>query len=150
MAKINQQKITPFLWFEKDGADAAEYYISVFPESKLISKTPLVTTFQLFGQSFSILEAGPHNPFNDSVSFYIDCKDQEEVDYYWNRFIKDGGKESMCGWLQDKYGIRWQIIPEALIRLSNDTDSSKSKKVVDAMMKMKKIIVSDLEEAYYS
>ncbi|MBL6447944.1 VOC family protein [Fulvivirga sp. 29W222] len=150
MAQLSTQKITPFLWFEANGQEGAEYYTSIFPNSRIISKAPMVTTFELCGQRFSILEAGPHDTFNDSVSFYIDCKDQEEVDYYWNTLVNDGGKESMCGWLQDKYGVRWQIVPEALITLSNDSDAEKARKVFGAMMKMKKIIFSELEEAYNS
>ena len=150
MASFNPQKITPFLWFESNGLEAAEYYTSIFPDSKIINESPMVTTFELFGQRFSILSAGAHDEFNDAVSFYIDCKDQKEVDYYWDRFITDGGEESMCGWLKDKYGVRWQVIPEALGRLGSDTDPEKSKKVWDAMMKMKKIIVKDLEAAYNS
>lgn len=145
-----KSKITPYLWFESNGREAAQYYINIFPDSGLLSTSPMVTTFELCGQRFSILAAGPHDPFNDAVSFFVDCKDQEEVDYYWNKFIEDGGKESMCGWLQDKFGVRWQIIPEALIRLTNDADPEKSKKVFDAMLKMKKIIVNELEKAYRS
>jgi predicted 3-demethylubiquinone-9 3-methyltransferase (glyoxalase superfamily) len=110
----------------------------------------MVTTFELCGQRFCILEAGSHHTFNDAVSFYVDCKDQQEVDYYLNTFINDGGQESMCGWLMDKYGVRWQIIPEKLIKLSADSDPAKAKKVVDAMLKMRKIIVADLEAAYNS
>jgi predicted 3-demethylubiquinone-9 3-methyltransferase (glyoxalase superfamily) len=150
MAAIKKQKITPFLWFESGGQEGAEYYTGIFPDSRIISKAPMITTFELCSQRFCILEAGPHDVFNDAVSFYVDCKDQEEVDYYWNTFISDGGEESMCGWLQDKYGVRWQIIPESLIRLSGDSDPVKAKKVVDAMLKMKKIIVADLEQAYNS
>ncbi len=150
MAKIRDQKITPFLWFERHGPEGAEYYTSIFPDSRVTSKAPMVTTFELCGQQFSILEAGPHHPFNDAISFSVDCKNQEEIDYYWNTFINDGGKESMCGWLQDKYGVRWQIIPEALTRLTGDPDPIKAKKVVDAMLKMRKIVVADLEEAYNS
>lgn len=148
MAKINHPKITPFLWFETNGREGAEYYTNIFPDSRIISQVPMVTTFELCNQRFSILEAGPHDAFNDAISFYVDCKDQEEVDYYWNTFINDGGKASMCGWLQDKYGVRWQIIPEILIRLSNDPNAEKAKKVVNAMMKMSKIIVAELEDAY--
>ena len=150
MKSTNLQKITPYLWFESNGLEAAEYYTSIFPDSRIVNEAPMVTTFQLCGQVFSILAAGPHDEFNDSILFFIDCKDQEEVDYYWNRFIADGGKESMCGWLQDKYGVRWQIIPEKLMKLSHDPDPIKSKKMFDAMMKMKKIIVQDLETAYNS
>ncbi|MCB0664009.1 MAG: VOC family protein [Saprospiraceae bacterium] len=148
MATLQKQKITPFLWFEKGGKEAATYYSGIFPDSKVLSSTPMVTTFQLCGQQFSILEAGPHHPFNDAISFYVHCVDQAEVDYYWNTFIHDGGTESMCGWLQDKYGVRWQIIPDALIQLTNDTDPTRAKRVIDAMLKMRKIVVADLEAAY--
>ena len=148
MAEIKSPMITPFLWFEKDGAQGAEYYTSIFPNSKILSISPMVTTFMLDGLRMSILEAGPHHPFNDAVSFFVNCKDQEEVDYFYDRFLADGGKASMCGWLEDKYGVRWQIIPEALMRLSGDPDQAKAKRVINAMLKMKKIIVQDLEEAY--
>ncbi|HPJ54351.1 MAG TPA: VOC family protein, partial [Flavobacteriales bacterium] len=87
-------------------------------------------------------------PFNDAISFYVDCRDQEEVDRYWDRFIDDGGTESMCGWLQDRYGVRWQLIPQALIRLTNDPDPARAKRVVGAMLRMKRIVVRDLEQAY--
>jgi predicted 3-demethylubiquinone-9 3-methyltransferase (glyoxalase superfamily) len=148
MAIISTQKITPFLWFESRGAEGAEYYTTIFPDSAIVSKAPMVTIFTLCNQQFAILEAGPHDQFNDSVSFYVDCQNQEEVDYYWDRFINDGGEESMCGWLQDKFGVRWQIIPRALITLMGDPDPQKSKRVMEAMLKMTRIIVADLENAY--
>lgn len=144
---MKAQKITPFLWFEENGLEAARYYMSVFPDAQLLAETPMVTTFELCGQRFSIMEAGPHDPFNDAISFFITCKDQSEVDYYWDRFITDGGKASQCGWLQDKYGVRWQIIPDILVKLTSDADAKKAGNVFNAMMKMKKIIVSELEEA---
>lgn len=150
MSKIKSTKITPFLWFEKNGEEGARYYVSIFPDSKIISTSPLVTTFEICNLRFSILAAGPHHEFNDAVSFYVSCSNQEEVDYYWNKFISDGGKESMCGWLQDKYGVRWQIIPDTLIELSNDSNPEKAKKVIDAMLKMRKIVIADLLTAYNS
>ena len=148
MAIVNTAKITPFLWFEKDGREAAEYYTSIFPGSRILSDNGMVTNFELSGQRMAILTAGPHLPFNDAISFYVDCRDQEEVDRYWDRFIDDGGTESMCGWLQDRYGVRWQLIPQALIRLTNDPDPARAKRVVGAMLRMKRIVVRDLEQAY--
>jgi predicted 3-demethylubiquinone-9 3-methyltransferase (glyoxalase superfamily) len=148
MASI--QKITPFLWFESQGQEAAAYYVSVFPEAKIIDSNPLVTTFELFGQRFATLNGGPHHQFNDSISLMIDCKDQAEVDYYWDKFITDGGKESQCGWLKDKYGLSWQIVPEALPKLMMHPDQEKAGKAMQAMLKMRKIVVAELEAAFNS
>ncbi len=148
---VTVQKITPFLWFESQGKEAANYYVSMFPGSKILQENDFVVSFEICGQQFSTLIGKPDNiPFNDSISFYVDCKDQEEVDYYWNKFLDDGGQESMCGWLKDKYGVSWQIIPEKLIQMINHPEKEKAKKAMEAMMGMKKIVVRELEEALNS
>ncbi len=146
-------KITPFLWFDNNLEEAVNFYTSVFKNAKILnaSKTPdgkyMVATFELEGQRFSGINAGPVFKFNEAVSFYVDCEDQAEVDYFWEKLTSDGGSESQCGWLKDKFGLSWQIVPKRLIELMGDKDNVKAKKAMDAMLKMKKIIVKDLEEA---
>jgi predicted 3-demethylubiquinone-9 3-methyltransferase (glyoxalase superfamily) len=145
-------KITPFLWFDGRAEEAMNFYLSVFKDGKVLNVgrkdgKVLVATFELAGQRFMALNAEPMFKFNESVSFFVDCKGQEEVDYYWNRLL-EGGQESQCGWLKDKFGLSWQIIPSALMRLMGDADPVKSKAVFDAMLKMKKIVVADLEKAH--
>ena len=145
-------KITPFLWFDGRAEEAMNFYLSVFKDGKVLNVgrkdgKVLVVTFELAGQRFMALNAEPIFKFNESVSFFVNCEGQDEVDYYWNRLL-EGGQESQCGWLKDKFGLSWQIIPSALMRLMGDPDPAKSKAVFDAMMKMKKIVVKDLESAY--
>ena len=155
----NNQKITPFLWFDNNVEEAMKYYTSIFKNSSIdevrrygeTSPGPgNVTTgsFTLEGQKFMALNGGPLFMFNEAVSFFVNCVDQEEVDYYWNKLTADGGQESQCGWLKDKFGLSWQIIPEALGRLLGDQDPVKAGRVMQAMLKMKKIEVVKLEEAY--
>ncbi len=147
------QKITPFLWFDNNCEEAMNFYISVFKNSQIksIQRGPdgkaFTGTFHLNGQDFMALNAGPQFKFNEAVSFFVNCKDQAEVDYYWEKLTADGGEESMCGWLKDKFGLSWQIIPEALGTLMNDPNQQVAGNVVQAMLKMKKIIVADLEIA---
>lgn len=146
------QKISPFLWFDNQAAEAAEFYTSIFKDSKIISKSPapdgsfMSVTFELEGVEFMALNAGPQFKFNESISFFVRCEDQEEVDYYWEKLTAGGGKESQCGWLKDKYGLSWQIIPDALDELLSDPDHEKSNYALQAMLKMKKIIVKDLQK----
>ena len=164
--------ITPCLWFAKDAEEAMNLYVDIFnsspyssKNSKILSikryaadmKVPgaselagkvLTAMFELNGQKFTCLDGGPIFEFNESVSFLVECKDQVEVDHFWDRFIADGGKESQCGWLKDKFGVSWQIIPKQLGKLAGDPDPVKSKRVVDRMLQMKKIIIIDLEKAY--
>ncbi|MBI4080370.1 MAG: VOC family protein [Candidatus Levybacteria bacterium] len=151
------QKITPFLWFEKDAKKVAEYYTSIFKDSKIkntsiMEDTPSgtveIVAIELFGQDFTLMSAGPLFKFTEAISFVVDCKDQEEVDYYWEKLIADGGEESACGWLKDKYGLSWQIIPQRLNELISDPDKEKAGNATQAMLKMKKIIVADLEKAF--
>jgi predicted 3-demethylubiquinone-9 3-methyltransferase (glyoxalase superfamily) len=145
-------KITPFLWFDGRAEEAMTFYLSVFRDGKVINVSRrdgkvLVVTFELAGQRFMALNAEPIFKFNESVSFFVNCENQEEVDYYYNRLL-EGGQESQCGWLKDKFGLSWQIIPSALMRMLGDPDPKKSKASFDAMMKMKKIVIADLERAY--
>ncbi len=153
------QKITPFLWFDKDAKSAAEYYVSVFGEDSKITGHQVmppspagdpveVVGVTLRGQEFTLMAAGPVFKFNESVSFVIDCKDQEEVDYFWNTLTADGGKESACGWLKDKYGMSWQVTPRRLIELSTSADKEKAGRAFAAMLTMKKIDIAAIEAAY--
>ncbi len=147
-------KITPFLWFDTQAEDAMNFYASVFKNSKVgdVSRGPdgkvFTVNFQLEGQDFIALNAGPNFKFNESISMFVSCEDQNEVDYFWNKLIANGGEESQCGWLKDKYGLSWQIIPKQLGELMGDPDPEKSGRVMQAMLKMQKIIVADLQKAY--
>jgi predicted 3-demethylubiquinone-9 3-methyltransferase (glyoxalase superfamily) len=148
------KKITPFLWFDTQAEEAMNFYVSLFRNSKVnnISRGPdgraFTVSFELDGQEFMGLNAGPQFQFNEAVSMFVDCEDQAEVDYFWNAFTADGGEESMCGWLKDKYGLSWQIVPKQLGELMGGPDPEKSKRVMDTMLKMRKIIVADLQKAY--
>jgi predicted 3-demethylubiquinone-9 3-methyltransferase (glyoxalase superfamily) len=140
-------KISPFLWFEGNMEEAVRFYLSVFKSSTLKSLNPMSATFELLGQEFMALNAGPHHKFNEAVSFFIKCEDQAEVDYYWTK-LGDGGTEQPCGWLKDRFGLAWQVIPNALGELLGDPDRVKAGRVVQAMLRMKKIVVADLRAAY--
>jgi predicted 3-demethylubiquinone-9 3-methyltransferase (glyoxalase superfamily) len=143
-----KQKITTFLWFNNQASEAAKFYCSLFKKSKVLQDTPLVVTFQLEGQKFMALNGGPQFKFNEALSLFVDCEDQKEVDYFWNKLIANGGEESMCGWLKDKYGLSWQIIPRTLMKLMGDKDKAKAQRVMEAMLKMRKIDVQKLKDAY--
>jgi len=148
------QKITPFLWFDGNAEEAMKFYTSIFKNSKVTSTTPgpdgkiLFGSFQLDGQDFYALNGGPKFKFTEAVSFFVNCKTQEEVDEFWSKLTADGGEESMCGWLKDKYGLSWQIIPEILGQLMGDKDREKAGRVMQAMLQMKKIDINALKEAY--
>ena len=151
-------EITPFLWFDTEGEDAANFYTSVFPNSKIVHVArygpagprpegmAMTVSFELDGKKFVALNGGPNFTFNQAVSFLVNCKDQEEVDAYWSK-LTDGGEEGPCGWLKDKFGLSWQIIPTALTDLLSDPDREKANRVMQAMMSMKKIEVEALEQA---
>ena len=147
-------KITPFLWFDDQAEEAMNFYVSVFKNSKVLSVTPgpngkaFSVTFELEGQRFMGLNAGPQFKFNEAISFFVDCKTQEEVDELWEKLTADGGEESMCGWLKDKYGLSWQIIPSALGELLGDPDPVKAQRVMQAMLQMRKIDIEGLKQAY--
>jgi predicted 3-demethylubiquinone-9 3-methyltransferase (glyoxalase superfamily) len=148
------KKITPFLWFDTQAEEAMNFYASIFKNSKVlnVSRGPdgrvFTVSFELDGQEFMGLNAGPRFKFNESISMYVNCENQAEVDELWSKLTADGGEESMCGWCKDKYGLWWQIIPKQLGELMGDPDPEKSKRVTDAMLEMQKIIVSDLQKAY--
>jgi predicted 3-demethylubiquinone-9 3-methyltransferase (glyoxalase superfamily) len=148
------KKITPFLWFDTQAEDAMNLYTSIFKNSKVlgVSRGPdgkaQSVNFELEGQEFTGFNAGPEFKFNESISFFVDCKDQAEVDYLWNKLTADGGEESQCGWLKDKFGLSWQIVPSALSQYLGDPDPAKAQRVMQAMLKMRKIIVADLDRAY--
>jgi len=148
------QKITPFLWFDDQAEQAMRFYVSIFKSSKVLEVTPgpdgktMGVRFELEGQEFIGLNAGPEFKFTEAISFYVNCKDQAEVDDLWAKLSAGAGEESRCGWVKDRFGLWWQVIPEALPRLMGDKDPVKAKRVVDAMLKMKKIDVAELERAY--
>ena len=152
------QKITPFLWFNNNAEEAANFYTSVFKDAKLGKLTRygdavpelkgqvLTVSLELFGQEFTLLNGGPVFTFTEAVSFVIHCENQEEVDYYWAQLTKEG-EESMCGWLKDKFGLSWQVVPKQLIKLMSDPDAWKSSRVMKAMLQMQKIDIAKLENA---
>jgi predicted 3-demethylubiquinone-9 3-methyltransferase (glyoxalase superfamily) len=157
------QKITPFLWFDDQAEEAVKFYTSVFENSKVgrilrygeeaakASGQPtgsvLTIEFEIEGQKFVGLNGGPQFKFNESISFVVNCETQEEVDYFWEKLTADGGQESQCGWLKDKFGLSWQVVPTALIDMLHDKDSKKSERVTAAMLQMKKIDINKLKEA---
>jgi predicted 3-demethylubiquinone-9 3-methyltransferase (glyoxalase superfamily) len=152
-------KITPFLWFDNNAEEAAKFYTSVFKNSKLgeirrngeagpgPKGSVMIASFSIEGLEFAALNGGPHFKFNESVSFVVHCKTQDEVDEYWSKLTADGGKESQCGWLKDKFGMSWQIVPDALLELLGDKDGAKVQRVMQAMMQMAKIDIGKLEQA---
>jgi len=158
------QKITPFLWFDHQAEEAAKFYTSVFKNSKVGKITRygeaaekaagrpagsvMTVEFELEGQKFTALNGGPVFKFNESISFVVNCETQEEVDYLWEKLTADGGKEVECGWLRDKYGLSWQIVPTVLIEMLQDKDHEKAERVMKAMLQMQKIDIKTLKEAY--
>ena len=148
------KKITPFLWFDNEAEEAMNFYVSVFNNSRVLGVTPgpngiaQSVSFELEGQEFIGLNAGPQFKFNEAISFFVDCKTQEEVDELWAKLTADGGEESMCGWLKDKYGLSWQIIPSVLGEFLNDPDPVKAQRVLQAMLQMQKIDIAGLRRAH--
>ena len=153
------QKITTFLWFDKEAEEAARFYCSIFKKSKILGITrnlgaPGVTAdvltvqFRLGDQEFTALNGGPQFKFTEAISLMINCKDQKEVDYYWEKLLAGGGQESACGWLKDKYGLSWQVYPPVLVGMLADKDAKKAKRTMDAMMQMRKLDLKKLKEAY--
>jgi predicted 3-demethylubiquinone-9 3-methyltransferase (glyoxalase superfamily) len=152
------QNIVPCLWFDIDGEDAANFYTSIFPNSKIgrverygsagprPEGTVMTVSFELDGQEFLALNGGPQFEFSEAISFQVSCKDQDEVDKYWNE-LSDGGEEGPCGWLKDKFGLSWQIVPTALPELLSNPDKEKAQRVMAAMLEMKKIEIDELERA---
>jgi predicted 3-demethylubiquinone-9 3-methyltransferase (glyoxalase superfamily) len=152
------QTVTPCLWFDTEGEDAANFYVSVFPDSKILNVTRygsagprregtvMTVEFELRGQQFVALNGGPDFTFSEAVSFQVSCETQEDVDAYWSA-LSEGGEQGPCGWLKDKYGLSWQIVPSVLPRLLEDPDREKSQRVMAAMLKMGKIEIAELERA---
>lgn len=147
------KKITPFLWFDDNAEEAMQFYVSIFKNSRVLSVSPgpngtvMSVTFELDGQEFMALNAGPRFKFNEAISFFVSCETQDEVDELWGK-LAEGGEESMCGWVKDKYGLWWQIIPTALGTLLQDEDPDKAGRVMQAMLTMNKIDVAGLQRAY--
>ena len=141
------RRITPFLWYDGQALEAAKFYCRIFDRSKIHSSSPMSVTFELDGQVFHALNGGPNYKFTPAISFFVSCRDQKEVDYYWNRLLK-GGKPSRCGWLEDRYGLSWQIVPQALGKCLNGKDRIGARRAMEAMMHMVKLDVARLEAAY--
>jgi len=152
------QKLSPCLWFDTEGEEAATFYTSVFPNSKILEVTRygsagpraegmvMTVSFELDGQRFTALNGGPDFTFSEAISFEVNCDSQEEVDAYWSK-LSEGGEEGPCGWLKDKFGVSWQIVPTRLIELIADPDQEKAQRVMAAMLKMRKIEIDELERA---
>jgi len=155
-------KISPFLWFNNNAEEAMNHYVSIFPNSKIVNVgrygeagpgptgSVMTATFQLDGQEFIALNGGPEFPFTEAISFFVNVETQQEVDELWEKLIAGGGEPSQCGWLKDKFGLSWQIIPKALGELLGDKDPEKAGRVMNAMLKMQKIDVKELQRAYDS
>jgi predicted 3-demethylubiquinone-9 3-methyltransferase (glyoxalase superfamily) len=141
-------KVVPFLWFPGNMLEALEFYQGVFEDSRIIESNPMTATFELMGQRFLALNARARDSFNEAISFFIECETQREVDYYWSALTAGGGKEQMCGWLKDKFGLSWQVIPRELGRYLADPDRGKAERVMQAMLRMKRIVIADLDRAY--
>jgi len=142
------QKITPFLWFDGNLEDAVRFYASIFKDARIVNLSPMSATFEIGGQSFMGLNGGPMYKFSEAISFFIRCEDQDEVDYYWSRLLADGGSAQMCGWLKDRFGLSWQVIPNILGAYLSDADGARRQRVMDVMMKMKKLDVDALQRAH--
>ncbi|AVZ73299.1 hypothetical protein SLUN_15050 [Streptomyces lunaelactis] len=147
MTTAQPQKITTFLWFDNQAEEAAQHYTSIFGDSRVVNATAMSVTFELAGQQFIALNGGPMFTFNEAISLFVDCTSQEEVDELWAK-LSDGGEEGSCGWLKDRFGLSWQIIPKVLTDLLSDPDPVKSERVMKAMLGMKKIDVQGLKDAY--
>ena len=137
------KKVTPFLMFDNNAEEAMKFYVSIFKNSKIVDRG----TFEIDGQQFLVFNGGPYFKFSEGISLFINCENQQEVDELWEKLSADGGK-SQCGWIKDKFGVSWQVVPSVLMKMLNDPDPVKSKRVMDAMLKMNKIIIKDLEKAY--
>jgi len=145
------QKIITFLWFDNQAEEAIQHYSSIFKNGRVVNELrqggKLITaTFELDGQQFIALNGGPNFKFSEAISLLVNCETQQEIDYFWEK-LSDGGSKSQCGWLKDRFGLSWQVVPTALGRLVTDPDPKKSKAVWDALMKMSKIVIADLQKA---
>jgi len=162
MTQSKLQKIATFLWYNREAEEAARFYTTLFPDSRVdrVSSLPSdspsgpagsvqIVEFTLFGQSFKAMSAGPHHEFNDAMSLMVSCESQAELDKYWDGILEHGGKPQACGWITDKYGVRWQIVPTALIAMVGDADKVKARRAADEMMKQVKFDIAKLEAAYH-
>ncbi len=155
---MSVQAITPFLWFDNQAEEAANFYVSIFPNSKVgkavrygkagpgPAGSVITVEFELQGQKFVALNGGPRFKFTEAVSFVVNCEDQEEIDFYWHNLV-EGGSESQCGWLKDQFGLSWQIVPKDLPSLLSNPDPEKSARAMKALLGMKKLIIADLQHA---
>jgi len=153
------QKITPFLWFDNQAEEAMNFYVSIFKNSRVLGVTRygktgpgpegsvMTAAFELDGQKFTALNGGPQFKFNESVSFVVNCETQKEIDYFWEKLSSEGGQESQCGWLKDKFGLSWQVVPVVLPELIQNADPAKSERVMQAIMQMKKLDLAKLKQA---
>jgi len=161
---LSKDKIAPCLWFDTQAEEAANFYVSVFKNSRIVhvnryskagtdihGKAPgsvMAVEFELNGQTFTALNGGPHFKFNEAISLQIPCETQQDIDHYWSRLTADGGEEGPCGWLKDKYGLSWQVVPTVLLGMLQDHNSDKTERVTDAFLQMKKFDIAALERAY--
>lgn len=161
MTVTHRARIYPHLWYAREVEAAARFYVSIFPDARIdrittmLSESPAgppgsvkVVDFTLFGQRFQAMSAGPHHEFNDAISMVVECADQAELDRYWDALLVEGGRTQACGWLIDRYGVRWQIVPAVLLEMMGDADPARSKRVSDAMLDMIKLDIAALEAAY--
>ncbi len=139
--------ITPFLWFDGQAEAAAKFYTSIFENSRIESISPMSATFVLAGQKFMALNGGPQFKFTEAISFFVSCETQKEIDYFWEE-LSAGGEKSRCGWLKDKFGVSWQVVPPILGDMLSDEDAGKSQRVMQAMLKMDKLDIKKLKQAY--
>ncbi|HKW74989.1 MAG TPA: VOC family protein [Terriglobales bacterium] len=154
------QRITPFLWFDHQAEEAANFYVSIFENSGILSTSRygeggpgpkgsvMTISFELEGQEFTALNGGPHFKFTEAVSFVVHCETQDDVDRFWKKLTEGGGQESQCGWLKDKFGLSWQVVPNALPKLLQDKDAARSQRVMNALLKMKKLDIAELQRAH--
>src|SRR5262245_50211005 len=161
MEQNGSSRVFPFLWYAKEAEEAARFYASIFPDSRVERVTTMqsdspsgppgsvkVVDFILLGQRFAAMTAGPHHEFNDAISIVVECDDQKEIDRYWKALLKGGGKPQACGWLNDRFGVRWQIVPAIMFKMMADKNKARSKRASDAMMKMVKFDIAALEKAF--
>ena len=148
MSKISTQKITPYLWYDNQAKEAATFYCSLFENSQIISDSDLIIEFELDGMRLVGLNGGPQFKFTEAVSLLVLCEDQDEVDYFWNAFTQNGGKESRCGWCKDKYGFSWQIVPKRFMEMMKTGTPDQVKRVMSVLMPMNKLIVEEFEKAF--
>ena len=154
-----QDKIVPNLWFDTEAEDAANFYVSVFPNSRILSQSRyneagpreagmvMTVEFELNGNRFVGINGGPQFKFDEAVSFQITCEDQDEIDYYWDKLSSDGGQEGPCGWVKDKFGLSWQVVPQGMEEALNDDDPERAKRAMEAMLKMGKLDIEELRRA---